>query len=249
MARNKNGELVALKALKKRHIAKYDEQENLRNELQVFKMATAAKFPFLVQMKACWQDEQYYCFEMEFVEGGDLMYHIQRRSFTVEEVRLISAEVVCALDFLHRHDIIYRDLKLDNVMLTREGHVKLADYGLCKPGISPEDTTSTYCGTPDFMAPEIVLEQPYTRTVDHWTLGVLLYELLLGKAPFVGKNETALFKSILQAEVKFPSTPKVPSDAKDLIRKVKIPFLASEQESRQAHHLGSSAQACLLQGN
>ena len=96
--------------------------------------------------------------------------------------RFYCAEVLLALEHLHSKGVIYRDLKLDNIVLGADGHIKLADYGLCKSGIKTEsDTTTTYCGTPEFMAPEILKDTKYTRAVDWWTLGVLLYEMLVGE--------------------------------------------------------------------
>ena len=117
------------------------------------------------------------------------------------------------LNSLHSHGVIYRcrkmfisfprDVKLDNIMLTLSGHIKMTDYGLSKVSMpSPTSLTRTYCGTPDFMAPEIVMEHPYDQSVDWWAFGVLLYEMLVGKAPFYGKTEASLFKMIVYGEVK-----------------------------------------------
>lgn len=119
-----------------------------------------------------------------------------------------------------------RDLKLDNIMLGRDGFIKLTDYGLAKAHLyGPDSQTHTFCGTPDFMAPEIVLERAYDRSVDWWAFGVLLYELLVGKAPFYGKNEALMFKAIVHADVKFPSSPKVSEDGKSLIKSVRrLPY-------------------------
>lgn len=112
-----------------------------------------------------------------------------------------------------------RDLKLDNIMLTLSGYIKLTDYGLSKISLpSSTSLTRTYCGTPDFMAPEVVMENPYDQSVDWWAFGVLLYEMLVGRAPFYGKSEAGLFKMILYGDAKFPST--MSKDAKDLIKKV-----------------------------
>lgn len=115
--------------------------------------------------------------------------------------------------------LVPRDVKLDNIMLTLSGHIKMTDYGLSKVSMpSPTSLTRTYCGTPDFMAPEIVMEHAYDQSVDWWAFGVLLYEMLVGKAPFYGKTEASLFKMIVYGEVKFPSG--MSKDAKDLIKKL-----------------------------
>lgn len=125
-----------------------------------------------------------------------------------------------ALEFLHKRNYIYRDLKLDNVLLTLDGHAKLADYGLCKSGMAPTNTTATFCGTPEFMAPEILQDKPYTRSVDWWAFGVFIFELLFSQAPFHGKSEGDIFRSIMSGRISFPVGATL--EAKDLILKLLI---------------------------
>jgi len=142
---------------------------------------------------------------MEYVNGGDLMFQIQRaRKFEEPRSRFYSAEVTCALQFLHRHNVIYRDLKLDNILLDSEGHCRLADFGMCKEGITKEKLTSTFCGTPDYIAPEILQEMEYGISVDWWALGVLMYEMMAGQPPFEAENEDDLFEAILHDDVLYP---------------------------------------------
>ncbi|XP_067336863.1 protein kinase C eta type isoform X2 [Channa argus] len=145
-------------------------------------------------------------FVMEFVNGGDLMFHIQKsRKFEEPRARFYTAEITSALMFLHSKGIIYRDLKLDNVLLDKDGHCKLADFGMCKEGIFEGVATATFCGTPDYIAPEILQEMLYGPSVDWWALGVLLYEMLSGHAPFEAENEDDLFESILNEEIFYAS--------------------------------------------
>lgn len=153
------------------------------------------------------------------------MFHIQKiRRFNYEQVRFLAAEVLLALEYLHRRHIIYRDLKLDNILLALDGHIKLADYGLCRPRMTPGTTTSTFCGTPEFIAPEIVAERPYDGRVDWWSFGVLIYELLFSRPPFTGPTDQHIFNAIKAGRFSFP--PTAPSAAKSLIKKV-LPCLAS----------------------
>lgn len=134
------------------------------------------------------------------------MFHIQRaRKFDEARARFYAAEVTLALQFLHKHYIIYRDLKLDNIILDQDGHCKLADFGMCKEGIiEGKTTTTTFCGTPDYIAPEILQELQYGASVDWWALGVLMYEMMAGQPPFEADNEDDLFESILRDDVLYP---------------------------------------------
>jgi novel protein kinase C delta type len=134
---------------------------------------------------------------MEYLNGGDLMFHIQHsKHFDDERSRFYAAEIVCGLQHLHSVGVIYRDLKLDNVLLDKDGHVKIADFGMCKENIVGDNKATTFCGTPDYMAPEILSGQKYNQSVDWWSLGVLLYEMLVGQSPFHGDDEDDLFFSI-----------------------------------------------------
>jgi len=124
--------------------------------------------------------------------------------FSEERAKFYAAEVLLALEHFHKHNIIYRDLKLDNILLGVDGHVKIADYGLCKILDHFDGRTNTFCGTPEFMAPEILKEELYGRAVDWWAFGVLLYELLLAEAPFQGQDEEEVFEAVLHEELQLP---------------------------------------------
>lgn len=200
----KSGYLYAIKVLKKEFIIENDEVESTKSEKRVFLAAARARHPFLLGLHSCFQTETRVYFVMEYVSGGDLMLHIQREQFTPRRAKFYAAEVLLALEYFHREGIIYRDLKLDNIMLTLDGHVKVADYGLCKEDMWFGKTTSTFCGTPEFMAPEILLEQRYGRAVDWWAFGILIYEMLLGQAPFRGDDEDEIFDAILEDEPLYP---------------------------------------------
>lgn len=148
------------------------------------------------------------------------MWHIQRQSFSKQQAKFYAAQVLLALEYLHENNIVYRDLKLDNILLGLDGYIKLADYGLCKEGIGYESLTTTFCGTPEFMAPEIISGQPYSRTVDWWAFGVLIYEMVLGQSPFSGSSEDEIFRSILHASVKYPITMDL--DAHSLVKRLLV---------------------------
>ncbi|KAJ8357400.1 hypothetical protein SKAU_G00201940 [Synaphobranchus kaupii] len=178
------GEMFAIKALKKGDIVARDEVDSLMCEKRIFETVNSVRHPFLVNLFACFQTEHHACFVMEYAAGGDLMMHIHADVFSEPRAVFYAACVVLGLQFLHDHKIVYRDLKLDNLLLDTEGYVKIADFGLCKE--------------------EVLTETSYTRAVDWWGLGVLIFEMLVGESPFPGDDEEEVFDSIVNDEVRYP---------------------------------------------
>ncbi|ESW99780.1 hypothetical protein KL918_001283 [Ogataea parapolymorpha] len=196
--------LCAIKVLKKDFIIQNDEVESTKSEKRVFMIANKGQHPFLLNLHQCFQTENRIYFVMEYITGGDLMWHVQQKRFSLRRAQFYAAEVLLALKFLHENGVIYRDLKLDNIMLSESGHIKLGDYGLCKENMWYGNKTSTFCGTPELMAPEILKEQGYDKAVDWWAFGVLLYQMLLTKSPFKGEDEDEVFNAILTDEPLYP---------------------------------------------
>ncbi|XP_067833556.1 protein kinase C delta type-like [Heptranchias perlo] len=206
-----------MKALKKDVVIMDDDVECTMVEKRV--LALAWDNPFLTHLYSTFQTKEHLFFVMEYLNGGDLMFHIQEKGrFDLYRTMFYGAEIICGLQFLHSKGIIYRDLKLDNVMLDKDGHVKIADFGMCKENVFGENRATTFCGTPDYIAPEILLGQKYTFSVDWWSFGVLLFEMLIGQSPFHGDDEDELFESI---RVDTPHYPRwITKESKDILEKL-----------------------------
>ncbi|KAH6673973.1 calcium-independent protein kinase C [Plectosphaerella plurivora] len=214
----KTKKLYAIKVLKKEFIMENDEVESIRSEKRVFLIANRERHPFLTNLHACFQTETRVYFVEEYISGGDLMLHIQRGQFGTKRAQFYAAEVCLALKYFHENGVIYRDLKLDNILLTLDGHIKIADYGLCKEDMWYGSTTSTFCGTPEFMAPEILLDKKYGRAVDWWAFGVLIYQMLLQQSPFRGEDEDEIYDAILADEPLYPI--HMPRDSVSILQKL-----------------------------
>uniref|UniRef100_A0A3B3QVE2 Protein kinase C n=1 Tax=Paramormyrops kingsleyae TaxID=1676925 RepID=A0A3B3QVE2_9TELE len=212
-----HSEYFAIKALKKDVVLMDDDVECTMVEKRV--LALAWDNPFLTHLYCSFQTKEHLFFVMEYLNGGDLMFHIQEKGrFDLSRATFYSAEIICGLQFLHSKGIIYRDLKLDNVMLDRDGHIKIADFGMCKENVFGENRATTFCGTPDYIAPEILLGQKYSFSVDWWSFGVLMYEMLIGQSPFHGDDEDELFESIRMDTPLYPRW--ITKEAKDLLERL-----------------------------
>uniref|UniRef100_A0AAQ5XIY2 Protein kinase C n=1 Tax=Amphiprion ocellaris TaxID=80972 RepID=A0AAQ5XIY2_AMPOC len=213
----KTGKFFAVKALKKDVVLMDDDVECTMVERRVLSLAW--ENPFLTHLYCTFQTKENLFFVMEYLNGGDLMFHIQNcHKFDLHRATFYAAEIICGLQFLHSRGIIYRDLKLDNVLLDSDGHIKIADFGMCKENMQDDSRTSTFCGTPDYIAPEILLGQKYNSSVDWWSFGVLLYEMLIGQSPFHGRDEEELFQSIRTDNPAYPQW--LSKAAKDILVKL-----------------------------
>uniref|UniRef100_A0A3Q3NCY5 Serine/threonine-protein kinase Sgk1 n=1 Tax=Mastacembelus armatus TaxID=205130 RepID=A0A3Q3NCY5_9TELE len=197
LAKRKHDEkYYAVKVLQKKVILNRKEQKHIMAERNV--LLKNVKHPFLVGLHYSFQTKDKLYFVLDFINGGELFFHLQKeRTFPEPRAKFYIAEMASALGYLHSLNIVYRDLKPENILLDHEGHIVLTDFGLCKEGISQADTTTTFCGTPEYLAPEVLRKQPYDNTVDWWCLGSVLYEMLFGLPPFYSRDTHEMYDNIL----------------------------------------------------
>ncbi|PLB47824.1 camp-dependent protein kinase catalytic subunit PkaC1 [Aspergillus steynii IBT 23096] len=206
-----NHRFYAIKVLKKAQVVKMKQIEHTNDERR---MLNRVRHPFLVTLWGTWQDSRNLYMVMDFVEGGEL-FSLLRKSqrFPNPVAKFYAAEVTLALEYLHSQQIIYRDLKPENLLLDRHGHLKITDFGFAK---EVPDITWTLCGTPDYLAPEVVSSKGYNKSVDWWSLGILIFEMLCGFTPFWDSGSPVkIYENILRGRVKYP--PYLHPDAVDLL--------------------------------
>lgn len=207
-------QIYALKTLRKQHIISRMEVTHTLAERTVL---ARINNPFIVPLKFSFQSPEKLYLVLSFINGGELFWHLQcEGKFSMDRSRFYIAELLTALEALHEHNIVYRDLKPENILLDYQGHIALCDFGLCKLNMANDDKTNTFCGTPEYLAPELLLNQGYTRLVDWWTLGTLLYEMLTGLPPFYDQDVPTMYRKILQNPLKFPPFLEK-TDAQDLL--------------------------------
>jgi len=209
------GTLYAMKVLKKATLKVRDRQRT-KMERDIL---TDVNHPFIVRLHYAFQTEGKLYLILEFLRGGDLFTRLSKEvMFTEEDVKFYLAELALALDHLHHLGIIYRDLKPENILLDTEGHIKLTDFGLSKESIFEEKKTYSFCGTVEYMAPEVVNRKGHGTPADWWSYGVLMFEMLTGALPFQGANRKETMTQILKAKLGMP--PFLSPEAQSLLRAV-----------------------------
>jgi len=221
-----NNAVYAMKVLNKKDIKERDEIEHTLAEKSVL---SKVKHPFLANLHYSFQSESSLFFIMDFINGGEMFYHLSKEgSFPEERAKFYTAEIILGLEYLHSNGVIYRDLKPENLLLDHKGHVVITDFGLSKEGLfESQATTKTFCGTPEYLAPEIINNHKYTKAVDWWSLGTLLYEMINGLPPFYEEgNEELMYEKIVSSPLQF--TDAFSDQAKDIISK----FLEKNPDKR-----------------
>lgn len=214
-----NGTLYAMKVLKKDYIIRKNQVEHTKTERSVLGYV---HHPFIVGLIMAFQTADKLFFVLDYCSGGELFFHLGKVGrFPESRAKFYAAQIVLALEYVHKRGIIYRDLKPENVLLDRYGNVRLTDFGLSKEGVSDHSSgANSFCGTPEYIAPEVLLRQGHGRAVDWWSLGALLYEMITGLPPFYSRNRETMFEKIMKADLTFPN--QVGDHAKDLLSRLLI---------------------------
>jgi len=214
----KDDQIYAMKVLRKDMIFKRKQVEHTKTERRILERID---HPFIVSLRFAFQTGDKLYMVLDYFNGGELFYHLSKsRRFKEDRVRFYVAEIVLAIEYLHTLDIIYRDLKPENILLDDEGHIKLTDFGLAKEGIDLPNGAKTFCGTPEYLAPEIILNKGHGKAVDWWALGAITFELLTGVPPYYNKNRQVMYEMILKMPVNFPDY--ISQEAQGLISKLMI---------------------------
>ncbi|KAI8904766.1 kinase-like domain-containing protein [Gorgonomyces haynaldii] len=202
-ARKKDtGRIYAVKILVKKDIIERRELEHTLSERNILIQGSS---PFLVGLRHAFQSPSKLYLVLDFMPGGELFHHLQQEgSFSLERSKFYVSELILALQHLHKHNIIYRDLKPENILLDAIGHIALTDFGLCKENMGYNQTTKTFCGTAEYLAPEMLVGKGYGFPVDWWALGVMFYEMVYGLPPFYSENTNSMYRKILYDPLVFP---------------------------------------------
>mmetsp|Transcript_11463 Transcript_11463/g.22836 ORF Transcript_11463/g.22836 Transcript_11463/m.22836 type:complete len:346 (+) Transcript_11463:268-1305(+) len=210
---NVDNKHYALKMLKKVDILRLKQVDHIKSEVKILSMI---EHPYIVNMAGHFQNDQALFMVIEYVQGGELYSHLRREvRFSDDKSKFYAAEIVLAFSYLHGMKVIYRDLKPENLLITVGGHVKITDFGFAKV---VEDRTWTLCGTPEYLAPEIIQSKGHGKSVDWWALGVLIYEMLAGYPPFYDESPFGIYQKILAGRVEYPR--HIDPKAKDMIKKL-----------------------------
>jgi serine/threonine protein kinase len=210
-----DGKMYAVKFMKKHEIIKLKQVDHINNEKNLM---AQIDYPFIVNMMGYAKDERFVYIVMECIGGGELFVHLRRaRKFTDEQSKFYGLQTAAGFAHIHSKNIIHRDLKPENILVCQNGSSKLTDFGFAKI-VEPGARTYTLCGTPEYIAPEVLLNKGHGKPVDWWTLGILIYEMIVGQPPFCDEDPMGIYQKILAGKVYFPKY--FDKNAKALVKKL-----------------------------
>ncbi len=209
------GKIYAMKVLNKERVIARKQYEHTLSERRILE---EMEHPFLVSLQFAFQSGSKLYMVFDFFNGGELYHYLSRGRFTEERARFYAAEIAMGIAHLHENGIIYRDLKPENLLLDDSGHIRITDFGLSKENVADDDTVKSICGTPEYLAPEVLRKIPYTKGVDWWSLGTLIFEMIAGLPPFYDKNRQRMYRKILEQELVKP--PHMSDAAFDIVSKL-----------------------------
>lgn len=212
----RDGQIYTMKSMKKEVLQEHEHVEQSIIERDIL---IKTRHPFLVAAHYSFQTIESIYLILDYVPGGELFERLkQENKFEESRAKLYAAEIMLALGHLHTLKLIFRDLKPENILLDENGHIRLTDFGLVKTNMGADDSTSTFCGTPEYIAPEMLQQQPYTKSVDWWSFGILLYEMLTGLPPFYDSNTSKMYRKILSDDLEIPGY--ISEEGADFIRRL-----------------------------
>jgi serum/glucocorticoid-regulated kinase 2 len=232
-----NGQLYAIKTIRKDVVIETDQIDAVNLERDIL---LNCDHPFLVGMDFVFQSDLRLYFVMQFVEGGELYKHfLSNKRFPEEIVKFYAVQIVLSIGHLHTQGIIHRDLKLENILIDKGGYLKIIDFGLAKI-LKEDETTKTLCGTPEYLAPEMITQGGHDKNVDWWALGVLIYEMLIGVTPFYNRNRAVMMSKIQKSKIVFPHKKKYNIEYSDEVKEIICLLLAKKKERRLGSKNGAA---------
>ncbi|KAM3140400.1 hypothetical protein pb186bvf_007560 [Paramecium bursaria] len=221
LKKNDNDKLYAMKVLKKKFLQLKRQEVSIIQQKQEHIMVernvlVECNHQFIIKLSYSFQGETKLYFVLEYCPGGELFYLLQKKKrLTEDQARFYACQIVLAIEYLHNRDIIYRDLKPENVLIDKEGYIRITDFGLSKKNIKTDKDAFSVCGTPEYLAPEVLIKQGHGKPFDWWTLGCFIYEIVIGMPPFYAQQRSQLFEQIKFYPPKYPQN--ISSDLKNLL--------------------------------
>jgi len=211
-----NGKFYAMKLIDKKFILDNEKECIVQNERNIMAII---RHPFLIRLEYAFESSSFLVFAIEFCSGGELFFYLRKVHHMVEEqAKFYFAEICLGIQYLHEQHIVYRDIKPENILIDIDGHVRIGDFGLSKPDMSFKNFAYSFCGSPEYMAPEMLLKIGHTYPVDYYCLGTLLYELVTGLPPYYSHDTKQIYRRILSEEISFPKEIMLSASVKDLIQ-------------------------------